>query len=66
MPKDLAKQSVFSLSFNATDLDTDDEREWDQIFDAVEAKMREAKDEILRGSAPTAKLTVTVVAPHRR
>ena len=66
MPNDLPKQSVLSLSFNATDLDTDDEREWDKICDAVESKMREAKDEILRGAVPTAKIIVTVAAHHRR
>lgn len=53
---------VATLTFSASELDTEDEVEWDRICDTVETRLRAARDKVLNQPGSQAKIIIKVQA----
>ena len=51
---------VATLTFSASELDTENEAEWDQICDTVETRLRAARDKVLNQPGSQARIIIKV------
>ena len=65
MSIDREVEFVATVTFDASDLNTDMAAEWDRICDIVETRIRLARDRVLQRVATSALVIIKIEAKHR-
>ena len=62
MSIDSDAEFIATLTFSASELDTEDEAEWDSICDTVETRLRAARDKVLNQPGSQARIIIKIEA----